>query len=119
MQLPDLTPFLEIISSQEVIEVKQRPDLFHFKLKVTLSNGTILHARENHLPAIEWHDYSYQWQTADYRLISRWDNAHERHLQSVPPHHQHVGSEDNVLPSEPMTLEKVLEYIRQQLATSD
>ncbi|MFD2569088.1 DUF6516 family protein [Spirosoma soli] len=119
MQLPDLTLYLEMISGQEVIQVKQRPDLFHFRLKVTLINGTILHVRENHLPVLEWHEYSYQWQTADNVLIARWDNAHERHTQSVPPHHQHVGSEENVLPSEPMTLEKVLQHISRQLATSN
>lgn len=61
--------------------------------------------------------YSYQWMTADNELIHRWDNAHEVPFPTSP-HHQHVGSEKNVQPSEPMTLADVLAFIAQHL-TSD
>lgn len=115
MQLPDISAFDSIIQHQEVIQLKTRPDLVHFKLKITLIDGSILHARENHLPVSNWHESSYQWQTINHQLIHRWDNAHERHLPSIPSHHQHIGSRENVHPSEPMTLQKVLEYMASQL----
>jgi hypothetical protein len=107
MQFPDITSFNSIIKNQEVVQVKLRPDLVYFKLKITLIDDTILHVRENHLQVSNWHEYSYQWQDSNHRLI---------HLIAVPPHHQHVGSEENIQPSEPMTLEKVLEYIAEQLS---
>ena len=61
-------------------------------------------------------DYAYQWQRHDASLIIRWDNAHHYPNLSTSPFHQHVGSETNVLPSEPMTIEKVLTYISSQLS---
>lgn len=116
MRFPDISSFHSIIKNQEVVQVKLRPDLVHFKLKITFIDDSILHVRENHLPVSNWHEYSYQWQDDVNQLIHRWDNSHERHLLSVPPHHQHVGSEENIQPSEPMTLEKVLAYIASQLS---
>ena len=60
--------------------------------------------------------YSYQWMDDDNQLIHRWDNAHEVPGIPTSSHHQHIGSEANVHPSEPMTLEKVLSFIALQLA---
>lgn len=59
--------------------------------------------------------YSYQWMNAANELIHRWDNAHEVDLPTSP-HHQHISSENNVLPSEPMTLETVLTLIADRLS---
>lgn len=59
--------------------------------------------------------YSYQWMDADNQLIHRWDNAHEVPGIPTSPHHQHIGSEDNVHPCEPMTLDKVLSFIALRL----
>jgi hypothetical protein len=44
------------------------------------------------------------------RVDSPLGNAHPVPV-ATSPHHQHVGSEENVQPSEPMTLEKVLTII--------
>lgn len=118
MQTPDFSAFRDIVRDYTTIQVKQRPDFFHFKLRITFSDGSILHVRENHLPILGWYEYSYQWLAADNRFIHRWDNAHERHSVNVPPHHQHIGSEENVHPSEPMTLEKVLVFIADRLTSS-
>jgi len=59
--------------------------------------------------------YSYQWVSAANQLIHRWDNAHAVNLPTSP-HHQHVGSEENIHPSEPMTLDLVLTFIAGQLS---
>ena len=85
---------------------------------LTFSDQSVLHVRENYILASGWIDYAYQWQTADHQLIIRWDNAHPVPTFNTSPHHQHVGSEDNMRPSEPMTLEKVLTFIASQLSQS-
>ena len=55
--------------------------------------------------------YSYQWMNPDNSLIMRWDNANHHPEITTHPDHKHVGSDVNVLPSEPMTFEKVLTAI--------
>ncbi|MVM40652.1 hypothetical protein GO730_28190 [Spirosoma sp. HMF3257] len=73
-----------------------------------------MHVRENYILSSGWIDYAYQWQTSNHQLRIRWDNAHEVDLPTSP-HHCHVNSEQNVLPSEVMTLDKVLAFIASQL----
>lgn len=46
---------------------------------------------------------------------SRW-KAHIRFSDGSFPHHKHVGSETNVLPSREVCLEDVLEYIHAQIS---
>lgn len=55
--------------------------------------------------------YSFHWQDAGGELRRRWDNA--PHHPEVPthPHHVHDGSETNVVPHAPITVEKVLGII--------
>ncbi len=55
--------------------------------------------------------YTYHWMDENGALIVRWDNA--AHYPTLPghPYHQHDGDEKNVLPSEPMSLVKVLDHI--------
>ena len=45
-------------------------------------------------------------------LIHRWDNT--PHFPHIPtfPHHQHIANEQNVHPSEKMTLYEVLVFIQ-------
>ncbi|MEZ0541938.1 toxin-antitoxin system TumE family protein [Fibrella arboris] len=78
---------------------------------------SVLFVRENYVLNSGWIDYSYHWQTADNQIIHRWDNAHPVFLPTSP-YHQHQGSEENVVASEPMTLEKVLTFIASQLISS-
>jgi hypothetical protein len=63
--------------------------------------------------------YSYHWMKANNEVTIRWDNAHEVPGIPTSPHHQHIGSEENVQPSEPMTLGSVLTFIALQLTASD
>ncbi len=59
--------------------------------------------------------YSYQWMSAANQLIHRWDNIHAVDLPTSP-YHQHISSEENIHPSEPMTLETVLGFIAGRLS---
>jgi len=62
--------------------------------------------------------YSYQWQKPDNSIIIRWDNtAHHPHIDTFS-FHKHVGTETNVLPSEPMNNEKVWAYISHQISVT-
>lgn len=62
--------------------------------------------------------YSFHWMSETGQLLVRWDNAHDYPDLDTSPFHQHVGTEANVRPSEPMTLETVLRFIAAQLTSS-
>lgn len=111
---PDLDPFSHFIVASTPLDPVERPDLTQIRGRIVFSNQSVLHIRENHVVATGWIDYSYHWQTANYQLIHRWDNAHSVDLPTSP-FHQHVGSEENVQPSEPMRLESVLAHIATSL----
>jgi hypothetical protein len=112
----DFSPFASIVVSTGTERIEQRRTATTSRMQLTFIDGSVLHVRENHISATGWVDYAYQWQLSDHQLIRRWDNAHEVPGITTSPHHQHIGSEDNVHPSEPMTLEKVLAFIVLQLA---
>lgn len=119
----DLKPFGQLILTSTSLDPIQTPTVIQIRGSITLMDQSVLFIRENHVVDREWIDYSYHWQTADYQLIIRWDNAHAVNLPTSP-YHQHVGSEENVQPSEPMTLDKVLTFIADRIvglqpATSD
>jgi hypothetical protein len=91
----------------------------YVRARLTLTNGGILHFTEYGEVDVAGNSrivtYTYQWMTADGKLIRRWDNAfHYPHLPNFP-HHLHDGDEKNVLPSEPMNLFKVLDVIATEL----
>ena len=112
-----LEHFSQIVSQSDVtiriIEAKQQV----IRADILLKNQTRLIAAEYTYFDTERFKYSYQWMTHDNQLIRRWDNAHPVDLPTSP-HHQHVGSEENVITSEPMTLDVVLTFIVSQLISS-
>ena len=103
-----------VIVSIDKEEAVQRKTALTLRVHVTLSDGSKLYITENYVLANGWIDYSYHWQTATHQLIHRWDNAHPVNLPTSP-FHQHIGSEENIQPSEPMTLEKVLAFIANRI----
>ncbi len=112
----DLSPFEQLIATATNQQIQQGRATRRLRMSITFTDSSVLHVRENYVTVSGWIDYSYHWQTADHQLIHRWDNAHEVPFPSSP-HHQHVGSEDNVQPSEPMTLTDVLTIITQRLTS--
>ncbi|MEZ0484477.1 toxin-antitoxin system TumE family protein [Fibrella aquatica] len=113
----NLYPFSHIILASTALDPIERPDLTQVRGRITFVDQSVLHIRENYVILLDRIDYAYQWQTADHQLIHRWDNAHPVSLPTSP-HHQHQGSEENVVASEPMTLQKVLTFISTQLTSS-
>jgi len=59
--------------------------------------------------------YNYHWQDANGQFKKRWDNAPYHPQVATHPFHLHEGTEQNVLGSKPMTLEKVLKLIETAL----
>ena len=110
----DLAAFETIIASSGDDRLQQRKATITLRTQLSFIDGSVLHIRENTVRVTGKIDYAYQWQTADHQLIHRWDNAHAVDLPTSP-HHQHIGSEENVVASEPLTLEKVLTFIAAQL----
>lgn len=112
----DLSPFEQLIATSTDQQIQQGRATRRLRMSITFTDSSVLHVRENYVTVSGWIDYSYHWQTADHQLIHRWDNAHEVAFPTSP-HHQHVGSEDNVQPSEPMTLTNVLTLIAQRITS--
>jgi len=95
------------------------PDEYVIRARIRLRNNSQLIAQEYIFADTGRTKYSYHWMTESDQLLIRWDDSHHYIFTPTSPHHKHVGSEGNVQPSEPMTLEKVLAFIARQLATSD
>lgn len=57
--------------------------------------------------------YVYQYMDSSMRLIFRYDNTGHHKKTALPtyPHHKHKGSDDSVVPSDPMDLSNVIQEI--------
>ncbi|QJD80791.1 toxin-antitoxin system TumE family protein [Spirosoma rhododendri] len=112
-----IEPYPDLISSWIITAQEENSVVSFRKARILFRNGSSLsifeklHKPDNH------YRYGYQWQTADNVLIHRWDNAlHYEQIETFP-FHQHVGSEENVQPSKPMTLADVLTIIAQRITS--
>ena len=118
MPLPDLAAFEAVLTNSTLIKELLTPRIYILKYRLNLIDSSTLYVKEVSVFEENKIDYGYQWQRPDASLIVRWDNAHEYPNLSTSPFHKHVGSETNVLPSEPMTIQKVLTYISNQLSAT-
>lgn len=108
--------FEPIIQVCVLLIEESSPESSRIKLKIEFIDESLLFVKEAKIFSTHFVKYSYQWQRANNSLIIRWDNTAHHSSIATYPFHQHVGSETNVLPSEPMTLEKVLAYIATQIS---
>lgn len=84
---------------------------WYYRVKATLRDESVLHAREYADEAER--NYAYHWQNEDDQLRIRWDNAPHHDAISTHPHHKHTG--EGIQASGAITFEEVLEYIEKQL----
>lgn len=116
MRLYDPERFRSIFQECTILLEESKNEDSRIKLRVKFIDGSYLFVKEPKIVLTDFLKYSYQWQMPDNSLILKWDNtAHHPYIDTFP-YHKHVGSETNVLPSEPMTIEKVLTYIASQLS---
>ncbi len=97
---------------------EEQGDVGLFRYKLVLRDGGLIELFELFQVAqesVKVMKYSFHWQDVTGELRIRWDNA-PHHLE-VPthPHHVHDGSEANVLPHAPITVEEVLGILQQQV----
>lgn len=103
----------KIVSDLDILNFVDEEDVQIFYVKANLIDDSILFIRE--LVTNVENKYSYHWQTKTGRIICRWDNApHYLDIKTFP-HHKHEGSKRNVLPSEEITLKKVLKIIEKKI----
>lgn len=100
-----------VVQRHQVLDFKTFENGWYYKVKATLKDGSVLHARE--YAGAEERNYAFHWQDKQNRLRVRWDNApHHEHIPTYP-HHKHVG--DEVQPSVEISLDDALEYIEDRL----
>lgn len=106
------------VLSFQVCDREERLQEGFIRLRGVLSNGDLLEAFEfvvTRRDQVQTLTYRIHWQSGDGRLKRRWDNA--SHHQDIPtfPHHVHHGPAEAVDPSEPMTIQKVLSLLEEEL----
>lgn len=102
----------QIITSYEIKRFRQYGGAYEFVAQIDFVDGSILHVRDYVFLNGDRKD-SFHWLDEQLQLIRRWDNSpHHPHLSMFP---FHVHTPSSVEESLPMTLQKVLAYIRQQL----
>lgn len=85
-----------------------------FRYRLTLRDGSLLELFEFFLVAaarVRVTKYSFHWQNPDGQLRKRWDNAAHHREISTHPYHVHDGTEENVLPHQPISTEEVLAIV--------
>ncbi len=115
----ELAICLKIRSLEIVDERVASASRGYFRARLALTNDDFLEVSEyfvcdgNQCSPLK---YRYQWMDGSFtRLIKRWDNVN--HFPNLPgcPHHVHVGSEDNVFPSQPLNIIDIIRIIEQEL----
>ena len=103
-----------VVSRVDILNQVDEPDLQVLHPKVSLIDNSVLYIRETITPT--FNKYAYHWQTSHARLIRRWDNAPHWPDVATHPHHCHVGSRENVVPSEHPTMADVIQYIAGEIS---
>ena len=104
-----------IIQSSQIKERRVRRFDAYIKVRLTLIDDSVLevteyiHAEEENHAEIK--RYTYHWMNPSGQLQLRWDNVGHYPKLAGFPHHLHDHDEKQVVPSEPMTLFKVLQQL--------
>lgn len=110
-----------VISSFKVLKREVGEEDGYIRVKCNLSNGDILEFAEyicviKNMIHLEM--YSFHWQSADGKLVKRWDNVKHHKDVGTYPYHSHLPN-DTVNDSEPMNLKKILAEIGKVLSIND
>ncbi|NUO82617.1 hypothetical protein HUU05_21305, partial [candidate division KSB1 bacterium] len=101
--------FADIIAAYDIKRYRQYGGAYEFVAAVDFTDGSTLYIRD-YLFGDGSRKYAFHWEDREHKLIRRGDNAeHYPHLTTFP---FHVHTTATVEEAPPMTLHKVLEYIR-------
>ena len=115
---------LALIASQsiahyEVVRSWPNTDDGYIRVRATLANGDFLETTEYFVleqDRVEIVDYRHQWMDRSRTILRRrWDcTPHHPEVEGFP-YHVHVGSEDHVVPGQPLGVIDLLQLIEQEL----
>jgi hypothetical protein len=95
----------------------------YIRVRATLINGDFLESaeyfilQEGHVSVV---DYRHQWMYSDRtQLRRRWDSTRDHPELENYPHHVHIGQEDVVQPSHPVSIMELLSLLEQELNTDE
>jgi hypothetical protein len=112
-----------IVASYTVVRQRVTSQSGHLRVRIDLTNGDFPEAAEFFRlrpDGIEVADYRHQWMDGERTILrKRWDSTpHHPNLENAP-HHCHAGSEETVVPGQPMSIQDVLAVISREIqATS-
>jgi hypothetical protein len=110
-----ISTFDDIIIATQVLTQRQDNRIMEFRVRLKLTDNSILEITEIFVFDISKRKYSFQWMDENYDLKIRWDNApHHRQIATFP-HHKHIEQEENIHESEEPTVEEILELIRSEI----
>jgi hypothetical protein len=101
-----------LVASIEKLDVNERHDLVHIKARLVLVDGSGLHVSEVWIDS-SLEKYSYYWLEETGETIVGWDNAPHHEEVETFPYHEH--RKDEILPSDPMSAERVLAFLEEKL----
>lgn len=112
-----------IVASYVVVRQRVTSQSGHLRVRIDLTNSDFLEAAEFFRLApdgIKVADYRHQWMDGGRTILrKRWDSTpHHPNLENAP-HHCHDGSEEAVVPGQPLSIQDVLAVISREIqATS-
>lgn len=109
-----LQKYSDIIEKTEVILYEFDEDQVRIKLELKLIDGSRLIVKDYKFSNNK-RKYAYHWLDSRGNMKIRWDNAAHWESLSTFPHHCHVGTTDNVLPSTETDVESILDHIKKAL----
>lgn len=101
--------FSDIITDYSVAEYKRYGTAISLIAKVEFKNSSSLYTKD-YLFIDGKRKYSYHWQDANGRLITRWDNSPHHKELSTFPHHRHLP--EGVADSKERTVKDILTVIK-------
>jgi hypothetical protein len=104
------------VASFQVLRIEIGDEDGYVRIRCDLSNGDIFEFAEyiiQYKEVINAETYSYHWQSADGKLIKRWDNV--PHYKNVDTFPDHIHLPDKVINSSALSLKKILTEIEKTL----
>ena len=112
-----------LVETFTITEEKVLPDRGYIRVRMSLTNGDFLEAAEYFVLEDDecvTHRYRYQWMDGERQeLRERWDNV--EHYPDLPnfPHHVHIGREENVEPSERLSIVQLLDVLAGEIPVEE
>ncbi len=118
LALSDCIQTIEIVEERIVLS-----DRGYFRARLTLTNDDFLEIAEYFVCEGERcipKRYRYQWMDSEQnQLRKRWDNAEHFPDLTGFPHHVHIGVDNNVESSIPLSIFELIDIVEQEIETGE